>query len=134
MTVGFSTDLRNARLQAIIDKLDAGSGAGYLEFYSAVRPATGAAITDQTLLATCVLSDPCGTISDGVLTFDTIADDVAADADGDIAWARAFDSDANFVADFSCGTSGADINFNTVTAKVGGVVQILSGSMTEGNA
>lgn len=140
MSIGLDVALRNARLQQIIDALDAGVGAGYFEFYGAGvgRPATGAAITDQTLIGTSVLSDPSGTISNGVLTFNPISDDLSADADEDIEWCRAFDGSGGFVMDLGCGSvaipNGQEIIFNTLTARIGGVIQILSGSLTEGNA
>jgi hypothetical protein len=136
MTIGFSTALRNARLQQIINHLDAGSGvAGAIEFYGAARPATGVAIAAQVLVGTVTLSKPSGTIANGVLTFDTISDDLAADASETISWCRFYDTDGNFVADMSCGTSGsgAEVIFNTVNAIAGGTISITSGALTEGN-
>lgn len=125
-------------MQIILDALDTGAGANAtIKFYGAGvgRPATGAAITDQTLIGTLDMSAPSGTITTGVLTLDTVSDDVSADADEDIEWARFLDKDGGFVMDAGCGItgSGEDIIFNTLTARVGGVVQVLSGSFTEGN-
>jgi len=122
----------------VLDALDAGAGANAtIKLYGAGagRPATGAAITDQTLIGTLTLSNPSGTISTGTLTFGTIADDTSADADEDIEWARFLDTDGDFVTDMGCGiaASGEELIFNTLTARVGGVVQILSGGLTEGN-
>lgn len=135
MSVGFATALRSARAQAIIDAIDAGAQNGAIVFFTGPRPSTGAAITSETEIAFCELSSPAGSVSNGVITLDAISDDVSADADADIAWARIVDGDDNFVMDLSCGEdgSGAEIIFNTVTARVGGVVQILSGAFTEGN-
>lgn len=134
--IAFSTSLRNARAQQIADKLDAGAGPGKLMLYTTPRPASGEAITTQTLLGTCVLSDPCGTIASGVLTFSPVSDDVSADATGVIVWARGVDSDNTWVLDMSAGTSGsgATLIFNNLAAQEGGLIQILSGSLTEGNA
>ncbi|MDP3876285.1 MAG: hypothetical protein Q8Q50_04825, partial [Methylobacter sp.] len=97
----------------------------------------------QTLIGTCVLSDPCGTVSNGVLTFNAIADDAMADATGILAWARGVNSDDNFVLDMTAGILDvdnvtkipvdADLIFNTLSAQAGGVIQVLSGSITEGN-
>lgn len=136
MSIAFSTALRNARLQKIIDALDAAATPGKILLYSATRPATGAAITDQTLLGTITLADPCATISAGVLTFGTFVEDSSADATGTIAWARGEDGDGNFVMDLGCGVSGSgqELIFNTLSVQAGGVIQILSGSLTEGNA
>jgi hypothetical protein len=128
-----AVSLRDSRLTAIVTAMDAGAGPAEMRFYNAPRPATGGAVT--TLVGTNVLSDPSGTVSSGVLTFNSISDDVSADADEDIAWARIVDSDNNFIMDLDCGISGsgAEIIFNTVTARIGGVIQVLSGSLTEGN-
>jgi len=137
MNIKLPTALRSSRMALIKDALDAGSGPGYIEFYTATQPATGgAAITTQTKLGTCTLSDPSGTVTDAVLTFAAIADDVAADASGDIAWARLYDSAGTWVMDCDCGVagSGAAFIFNTVAAIAGGLVEVPSGSMTEGNA
>ncbi len=138
MGIGFSIALRTARSQAIIDALDGGVGANAtVQLYGAGagRPATGVAVTDQTLIGTLTLSNPSGTATAGVLTFDVIADDSSGDADEDIEWARFFDTDGVFVTDMGCGiaASGEAIIFNTLTARIGGVIQILSGSLTEGN-
>lgn len=136
MTIALSTATRNARLQAIIDQLDSGSGPGKFLLYTAPKPASGAAITSQKLLATCTLSDPSGTVADGVLTFSPISDDLSADADGDIAWVRGVNSDNVWVIDTDAGdvASSAVFKFNAVTARIGGVIQILSGVLNEGNA
>ncbi|MCF7964221.1 MAG: hypothetical protein K9L79_01640 [Methylobacter tundripaludum] len=133
--LAFSTALRSSRAQLIADALDAGATAGKILLYTAPRPATGAAITTQTLIGTCVLSDPCGTVSNGVLVFDGINNDDLADATGVIAWARGVDGDDAFVLDMSCGVadSGAALIFNTLSAQTGGAIQVLSGSITEGN-
>jgi|GEM_PF-823248 len=136
--IRFSTNLRNDRAQQVVDDLDAAATPGYIEFYGggSGRPAAGAAVTDQTLIAICELSDPSGTVSNGVTTFNPVSDELSALADEDIEWARAYDGDDVFVMDLGCGLngSGKSIIFNTLTARIGGVVQILSGSLTEGNA
>lgn len=135
MAIALSVATRNARLQCIINQLDAASTAGKLLFYTGPRPASGAAITTQTLLGTCELSKPSGSVAAGVLTFNPISDDVAADADGEIAWVRALNGDLAWVLDMDAGiaNSGATMIFNTTITRAGGVIQVLSGSFTEGN-
>lgn len=133
-SLSMSSSLRNARLQKIIDALDAGPGPGTIKLYTTPLPSTtGAAITSQTLLGTLTLSDPSGTISGGVLTFSTISDDTSADADGVIAWGRMQDSTGAFVLDATAGTSGTVFIFNTTTVVTGGVIRMVSASITEGN-
>ena len=138
MSMKFSEALRDARATQIINALDAdATNPGYIEFYTSPQPgAAGDAITTQTLLGACTLSKPSGTVSGGVITFATIADDTNADAGGDIAWARFYDGGGAFVMDADCGVtgSGAALEFNTLTVQAGGIIQVLSGSITEGNA
>jgi hypothetical protein len=135
MSVGFDLALRSARLQAVLNTLDAAPTAAKFQFYTAPRPATGAAITTQTLLGTCLLSKPAGAVSGFVLTFDPITDDIAADNTGDIAWVRCLDGDNNFVLDMGAGIAGSnqEVIFNTVSVLQGGLIEILSGAFTEPN-
>jgi hypothetical protein len=138
MILHIATSVRNNGLiKAIRDALDADASPGYIEFYTATQPATGgAAITTQTKLGTCVLSKPSGTISNGVLTFAAIADDTAADDSGSIAWARFYDGAGNWVMDGDCGDQGSTalVKFNILAVLAGGTIQVLSGSLTEGNS
>lgn len=136
MAMGFNATLRTARAQKIIDAIDAGTGPGTLKFYTGTRPATGEAITTETLLGTCIFSDPCGTISNGVLTFSAVTQDAAADASGVCSWARVQDSAGVFVMDLAVGGtgSGADIILNTTSIVVGGPISVTSAVITEGNA
>ncbi len=134
---GLSLDpaIRTSRMQSLITAIDAGTGPGTIKFYTTPLPATtGAAITSQTLLGTLTLSDPCGAVTDGVLTFSAISDDVSADANGTIAFGRVQDSAGTFVGDGVAGLTGAVFNFNTLTVVTGGVIRTLSATMTDGNA
>jgi hypothetical protein len=138
MTLGFSTTLRNNRATQTLNAIDANASAGQILIYSGTRPATGAAITAQLLLATLTLSKPSGTVSGGVLTLAAITSgtgSAAATASGtDATWARIVDGGGTFVADASVGTSGADINLSAVHIVTGATVSVTSGTITEGNA
>jgi hypothetical protein len=132
MTVGMATTLRNSRLDAIKTAIDAGPSAGLIRIYDGTRPATGGAAT--TLLATLTCTDPsAGAAAAGVLTLSAITSDSSADATGTATWARIVDSTGTFVLDCSVGTSGADINFNTVSFVAGAAIAITSAVFTEGN-
>lgn len=132
MALGFATALRNARLDQITAKIDAGVGAGLLRIYDGTRPATGGAAT--TLLAELTFSDPsAAAAAAGVLTFSAITKDSSANAPGTATWARIVDSAGTFVMDCSVGTSGADINLNSTSISVGQEVSITSATITEGN-
>lgn len=119
----------------LIAALDAGSGAAYARFYTGTMPATPAtAITTQTLLGTMTCSDPCATRAGGVITFDAITQDSAADASGTATWARLFDSAGNAKIDLDvtddAGTGA--IKLNTTTIVAGGPIQLNSLVITIG--
>lgn len=137
MALGMNVTLRNTRANAIRDAIDAGAGPGIVQFYTGTRPATGAAITSETLLGTVTCGDPStAAASGGVLTFNAFTEDTAADADGVATWARVLDSDSTFVTDLSVSESGGggDLIMNTTTIVTGGPIRIDSGTITEGNA
>ena len=131
MTIGISTALANARLDQTTVARDAGAGAAKLRIYNGTRPATGGAVT--TLLAELTFSDPSGpAASSRTLTMNTITG-VNAVGTGTATWFREVDSDDNFVQDGSAGTSGADLNLNTVDIVTGNPVNVTSYVITEGN-
>lgn len=134
--VSFCAGLRTARSTDIKNFLDADASPGYFRFYTAPRPATGAALSTQTLLGTCVLSHPCGTVSNGVLTFSAIADDDAADATGTASWLRGFDGAGNFVLDMDVSDTSGNAPFKLTSTAIlmGGKITVASGTITEGNA
>jgi len=125
MAVIYSTAAKNARLQGVIDTIDAGSGPGVLQIGT-----TGMG----TVLASIVLADPCGTVSGGVLTFSGFPrSDTSADADGTAAAARIRDSDGNdVITGLTVGVvgSGADILFESVSFNVGEVITLNSATIT----
>jgi len=129
--IALADALKNARLQALADAIDAGSGPGVLNIYDGTRPAAGAAVTTQTQLASLAFAAPCAAdISAGVLTFDAIAD-VMALADGAASWARITDAAGAFVADADVGETGADIIISQAQIYSGGQVSVTAASITE---
>lgn len=139
MADGYSTTLRNNRATQVINALDANASPGQILIYSGTRPATGAAITSQLLLATLTLSKPSGTVSGGVITFNAVTSGTgtaAATGTGtDATWARLQDGGGTFVMDTSVGTSGAGINLSSIHIVTGATVSIATGGTdTEGNA
>jgi hypothetical protein len=131
MTVGMSTTLRNARLDAITT---AAGGSAKLRIYNGTRPATGGTATTLLAELTCNATF-APAASGGVLTLNSITADSAADATGTATWARIVKSDGTtFVLDCSVGTSGADINLNTTSIVSGAAVSVTSATITEGNA
>ena len=135
MALGMDVTLRDARLQVIADAIDAGAtDPGYMEIYAGTQPATGAAVTDQTLLGTVTFSDPCAaSLTGGVLTFAGVTGANAV-ADGTATWARVYDGDGAFVLDMDVGASGAAVTLNTTFVVTGGPISVVSAVINEGNA
>jgi hypothetical protein len=126
---GYSTAVRNARLDAITT---AAGASAKINFYTATRPATGGTAT--TLLATVTgAATFAPAASGGVLTLNTITGANAV-ATGVSTWARLTTSGGAFVADFSVGTSGSEINLVSTSFTSGQPVAISSLTITEGNA
>lgn len=123
----------SAAADAVVDRIDAGAGAGTIKIYSGTIPTDAdTAIGAQVLLATLPFSDPAfGAASNGVATANAITSDTSADATGTAAWARIADSDATTVMDVTVGTSGDDINFNTVSFVAGATVSITALTYTQ---
>jgi len=132
MALGLATTLRSNRAQEIVDY--AGANA-FIRIYDGSRPATGASITTQNLLAELTCAATLGTVSNGVLTFNTITQDPTANNTGTASWFRIVRSDGTtFCVDGSAGTSGSDMNLVSTSIVSGTPVQITSGTFTEGGA
>ena len=131
MALAYIESLRHTMLDAITTQ--AGASAK-LRIYDGSRPATGGAAT--TLLAELVCNATFAPgASGGVLTLNAIADDSSADATGTATWFRIVQSDGTtHVLDGDVGTSGSDLNLNSVAITAGGTVSITSFTITEGNA
>lgn len=132
MAIAYVTALRNTRMDAIDDAVNAGAGAGLIRIYDGTRPATGGTAT--TLLAELTASDPMfGASASGVLTASAITQDASANATGTATWFRVVDSAGNAVMDGNVGTSGSDLNLTTASIVSGQPVSITSFVITEGN-
>ena len=130
MTVGYSTTLRNARLDAITSAVAAN---GLLRIYDGTRPASGGAGTNLlvTLTFSTVFAPPSGS---GILTANAITQGTAIFT-GVASWARITTSGGAFVADLGVGISGAgqEVTLNTTSISSGGVVACTSLLITAGN-
>lgn len=134
MAVGYSTDVRNARLQVVADAVDGGSGAGKLRIYDGSRPATGGTVTN--LLVEFALPSPFeDSISGGVLTADAISS-ATASGTGTATWFRIIDGDGTFVLDGDAGGtgSGKELELSSTSISSGQTVTIDSLTITAGNA
>jgi len=129
MALGYVAALRNNQLDEITGQIGA---SGNIAIFSGTRPATGGAET--TLIAELALSaTAAAAASGGVLTFNAISDDTNA-VGGTASWFRVRTSADAAVIDGDVGTSGSDLNLNTVTIAAGSTVSISSFVITAGNA
>lgn len=123
--------IASAACNAIVDAIDQGASAGSLVFRTGSAPANTTDADSGTLLATCPFSDPAfGNASSGVATANAITSDTNVDATNTVGYWRIKDSDGTVISQGSVGTSGADINFNTLSWVAGGTVAISSLTVT----
>lgn len=133
MALSYSTTLRNAQLDAITTAVGA---SGKLRIYSGTRPANVAASITGTQLAELVANATFApAASGGVLTLNAIAQDASADATGTATHFRLWKSDGTTaVIDGDVGTSGSDMNLNSVSITAAATVSVTSWTVTAGNA
>lgn len=126
--------LSNASASAAADAVAALCNSGFMDFYDGTQPANAnTAITTQVKLASCTFGATAFAASvNGVATANAIGTDTDADATGTVTWFRVYKSDhTTAVFDGSCGTSGADINFNTTSIVQHGSVAVSSFTYTQ---
>lgn len=138
MALQYNTTTRNAIAETIDDAIDTGAGAGLIVIYSGTKPADcSTALSGNTQLAKLVCTDPSkSTVSGGVLTLASIADDTNT-VQGTASFFRIYSSaDGSTVSDpTNCviqgdvGTSGSDLNLNSLSIQSAGTLTI-SGSWT----
>lgn len=110
------TALRNTLCDAFVDTIDTDSPPGLIEIYTAAFAA---------LLATLTFSNPAyGASSSGTAEENSITDDASADNTGTAAVFRVTTGAPNTLFEGTVGTSGADINFNSVAFVAGDTVSI----------
>lgn len=122
MAVTYATDVKTSRMEAVVAQIDAGAGAGKLEIGTAAM---------ASVLATITLADPCGTVTNGVLTFTMPKSDTSADNTGTAAAARIRDSDNNdVVTGLTVGTGSEDIVLDSTSITAGQTVTISTATIT----
>ncbi len=133
MSIRVAVAARNAGLDAIFDRANAGAGPGVIEVRTGGQPATADTAATGTVLVTLTLADPAfaaaaGGVKD--LAADPDLSAVAANA-GTAGWARCKDSDGNAVFDGTVGTAGTDFLINSTTITAGQAVNLTLGSITD---
>ena len=123
-----------AACNAVVDLLD---GAGStLKIYTGTQPADpDTAVGAQVLLGPLTFATPAfGAAVDaapgGRATAGAIASDTSADATGTAAWFRCATSGGVAHIDGSVGTSGSDLNLNTVSIVAGAEIAVTSHTVT----
>lgn len=114
---------------------------GRINIYTGSIVSTGDTAATGTLLGTLTLSsDAFGAASSGAITAAAITSDTSADASGTAGYfimyknshtapsSTASGTDRRLVG--TCGTSGADLNFDTVTFVAGGTIAVSSFVLT----
>ena len=126
MTVQYSISAINARLEGVVDTIDAGATNGNFKLLSG-----------GTIVSTISLARPCGTVGSGILTFSGTLLDDSADATATVDAATIEDGDGVVViSGLSVGIplSGADViisnGLNSTVVSSGQVVALLSAQIT----
>lgn len=126
---GYSTALRNAKLDANATLI---GNAGILFIYAGTRPATGGAA--GTVLAQFTLGSPFAPAASGGVQSPTLPSATTGAANGTAGWARITKADGTTQEiDLSVGTSGAEVNLNTLSITTGIAVSVTSFAITAGN-
>lgn len=128
MSVTYSSTVKDARMTAVRDAMDAGGAASKLEICSAAYAA---------ILATITLGysgASTGTVSAGVLTLAGFPrSDTSADNTGTAAVARIRTSgNADVITGLTVGLSASDINLDSLSITAGQTVTINSAAFTHG--
>jgi hypothetical protein len=131
----YPTTLRNNQL----DEITALAGtSALLRIYDGTQPANAnTAVGAQVLLAelVCDATAFAAAASSGALTANAISNDASANASGTASWFRLVASNGTTVVmDGSVGTTGSDLNLNSVSITSGQTVSVSSFVITGGNA
>jgi hypothetical protein len=123
MAVNYTTAVKNARMTAVRDQIDAGSGPGVLQIGT-----TGMG----TVLIEVTLDDPSGTVTGGVLSLSNFPrSDTSANATGTAAAARIRDSSGtDVITGLTVGLSAADVILDSVSITAGQTVTINTAAFT----
>jgi hypothetical protein len=126
--------LANAQASRAADAVCARLNNGYLRIYDGTQPTDAdTAVGAQVLLAELRYGATAyGAAVNGVATANAITPDSSANATGTATWARHLESDgATVVFDGSVGTSGANLNMNSVAISSGAAVSVSAYTYTQ---
>lgn len=125
---------KSAACDAVVDRIDAGTGAGTIEIRSGSQPTNADDADAGTLLATLTFTDPAfGACSNGVGTASSITSDSSADATGTAGYFAVKDSSGTkvFTGTITATGGGGDMTLVTTSIVSGQPVQITSFTYTQ---
>lgn len=131
MALQYSVALRNAQLDAITTAV---GNAGTLRIYSGSAPSDVATSATGTLLVQHTLGSPFAAGASSGSLSPTLPSNVNASATNTAGYWRVYTSGGTAVVQGTVGTSGADMNLNTLSIVSGGPVQVSSWTITAGGA
>ena len=120
---------RNAMLDNCLGALD----GGFLDIYDGTQPVDAdTPINAQVKLARLTFGTPAfDPAANGSASAKSIASDISADATGTATWFRCLKTNGTSVFDGSVGTSGANLNLNSVIISAGALVSCSSFVVTQ---
>ena len=122
---------RSAMCDALVGLINAGTPPGTLEVRTGSAPTNTTDADSGTLLATLTFSSTAfGAASNGVATANSITSDTSIDATGTAGHWRIKNQAGTVIMQGTCGTSGSDINWNSVSFVAGGTASISSMTVT----
>lgn len=131
MATRLSTPARNAACNAIVDLLDAGGGAGYMQARTGGQPTNVGDSDTGTLLGTLTFSATAfGNSSAGVATANSITSDTSADNSGTAGHLRAKDYAGVCIFDMDAAQGSGTVNFDNAVIVAGGTIAISSMTFT----
>ena len=131
--VKIGTAARNGGCDGIVDLVDAGGGAGYLEIRTGAPPATPATADSGTLLATCPMAATAfGDSAVGIATAAGITSDTDAAATGTAGHFRLKDNAGVVILQGTAGEAAdsADMTFDNKTIVDGGTIAVTAMTVT----
>jgi hypothetical protein len=129
MSVQMSVALRNARLDAITTAV---GSAGLLRIYTGSAPVDCATVASGTKISEHTLGSPFAPGASAGALAPTLPANVNALNTNTAGYARVYKSDGTTcVLQLSVGTSGQDVNINTLSLVSGGPVQVSSMAVNE---
>jgi hypothetical protein len=131
--MALNTRLGAATRNAAVDGITAQIGAsGKIRIYDGTQPTDAdTALGAQNVLAELPLSaDAFGDSASGTATANAITSDSSADATGTATWGSFLTSANVRKIDFSVGTSGANLNLNSVAIQSGATVAVSAFTFT----